>query len=369
MTGFLLLSIPTMLVAQHTLQSDLNQFRADDMLIKQQVSYKDPGRTGENVLWNFSQLSVVNDAYELFYSAGRDSVVIGTEHLTRYSYTLSNDSLLLLGFRNPTTQMRNKQAELLLKFPVNFGDSIKNYYYSHGKHGNRLELDDMGTIATSADAYGMMVLPNQDTLKHVLRTHTVKYIAKDTKPISGEFQQKENEQYYISPDSIDYRLASDTVIFVTETFRWYEQGYRYPVFETVRSWEQHQQKRKRHEFLATAFFFPPQEQYYLQDDANLAVLDSLENANNDPWAGLTYNIFPNPVRTAPLNIELYLPQSATVRIQIRNTMGTILIDKNQGNYPVGICNFSLNLGNLQTNNYILDIWLNEKLISGTIIKR
>jgi hypothetical protein len=43
-----------MLSAQHTLQSDLNRFRADNMLVKQQVSYKDPGRTGENVLWNFS---------------------------------------------------------------------------------------------------------------------------------------------------------------------------------------------------------------------------------------------------------------------------------------------------------------------------
>jgi hypothetical protein len=180
---------------------------------------------------------------------------------------------------------------------------------------------------------------------------------------------KDTTLYLISPDSIDFRLANDTVVFVTETFRWYEQGYRYPVFETVRSWEQHQNKRKRYEFLATAFFFPPQEQYYLQDDANLAVLDSLENQNTDPWAGLTYNIFPNPVRTQPLNIELYLPISATVRVQVRNTMGNILIDKNQGTFPVGICNFQLNLQGLQTNNYILDIWLNEKLISETIMKR
>jgi hypothetical protein len=369
MTMILLLCIAGTMQAQHSLLSELNKFRADDVLIKQQVSYKDPGRTGANVLWDFSQLNIVNDEYELAYSAGRDSVIIGTEHLTRYSYVLSNDSLLLWGFRNPTTQMRNKQPEVLLKFPVNYGDSIKNYYYGHGKHGNRLELDDMGTIATSADAYGMMVLPNQDTLKHVLRTHTVKYIAKDTKPISEEYQLKDTTLYLISADSIDFRLANDTVVFVTETFRWYEQGYRYPVFETIRSWEQHESKRKRYEFLATAFFYPPQEQYYLQDDANLAVLDSLQNENFDPWAGLTYNIYPNPVRTQPLNIELYLPQSATVRVQVRNTMGTVLIDKNQGNYPVGICNFQINLQGLQTNNYILDIWLNEKLISETIMKR
>jgi hypothetical protein len=230
-------------------------------------------------------------------------------------------------------------------------------------------MDAMGTVETRADSYGMMVLPNQDTLKHVLRTRTLKYIAKDLKPISEEYRQKEKEFYAISSDSINGRLANDSVIFVVETFRWYEQGYRYPIFETVRSWEQHQGKRKRHEFLATAFFYPPQEQYYLYDDANLAVLDSLQNSNNDPWAGLTYNIFPNPVRTAPLNVELYLPRPATVRVQVRNTIGNVLIDKNQGSYPVGICNFQLSLQGLQTNNYILDIWLNEKLISETIMKR
>ena len=50
------------LYAQHSLQSELNYFRAGDEIIKQQVVYKDPGRTGENVLWDFSRLTSVDDA-------------------------------------------------------------------------------------------------------------------------------------------------------------------------------------------------------------------------------------------------------------------------------------------------------------------
>ncbi|MDR0863661.1 MAG: T9SS type A sorting domain-containing protein, partial [Candidatus Symbiothrix sp.] len=196
-----------------------------------------------------------------------------------------------------------------------------------------------------ADAYGKMLLPSKDTLNQVLRVKTVQTILENDSLKEGGNQ------------SAKMRIV---------TCRWYSRGYRYPVFETIRSINLQDSVK---EVFNTAFFYPPQEQYYLQDEANLAVLDSLQNANLDPWAGLTYNIYPNPVKTTPLNVELYLPQPATVRVQVRNTMGTILIDKTQGKYPVGICNFQLNLQGIPTNNYILDIWLNDHLISYTIMKR
>lgn len=370
MTGLLMLGIPATIQAQHSLQSGLNMFRADDVIIKQQVSYKDPGRIGENVLWDFSQLEVIDDEYELLYYTYNDTVITGREHLTKYHYTLQNDSLLLWGLDDQTTHIKNKQAELLLKFPLAYGDSTKEHYYGHGKYGNRLELDVMGTVETVADSYGMMILPNKDTLKHVLRTRTIKYIAEDTRPITPDYQYKENSDFCPDVDSIKTRLANDTVLFVSETFRWYEKGYRYPIFETVRSWEQHRDTGE-YEFFNTAFFYPPQEHYYLvEDEENLAVLDSLENdVVIDPWEGLTYNIFPNPVTTAPLEVELYLPLPATIHIQLRSTMGAIVLNADKGYHPIGICGFQLETYNLPVGNYILDIWLDEKLINSVIMKR
>ena len=190
--------IPGILRAQHILKSELNSFRAGDVLYKQQVSYKDPGRTGENVLWDFSQLNVINDEYELVYSSENDTVITGMEHLTRYRYTFQNDSLLLWGFDNQTTQLHNRQPELLLKFPVNYGDKSRSDFYAHGQYGNRLELEAMGTIETKADSYGMMILPNKDTLKHVLRTRTVKYIAKNNRPIGDSYYEKLANPLHIS---------------------------------------------------------------------------------------------------------------------------------------------------------------------------
>jgi hypothetical protein len=265
---------------------------------------------------------------------------------------------------------------------VNYGDTMQSYYYAHGKYGNRLELDAMGRIETSADSYGMMILPNKDTLKHVLRTRSLKYIAEKTQPISYGYYDKLESPLHISADSINRRLAGDSVLFVMETFRWYEKGYRYPVFETVRSWEKQRRNEGNEnnedvEFLATAFFFPPQEHYYLDDDEeNLALLENENNEENeenaiiDPWEGLTYNLFPNPVKNSTLNVEMYLPKNAhTIRIQLRSTMGLPVLDENKGARPEGTYSFQLDMTRVSVGNYVLDMWLDDHLVSEIILKR
>jgi len=359
--------------AQGQLQSELNLPRAGDVIIKQQVEYKDPGRTGENVLWDFSQLDVVNDEYELVYSTPDDTVIIGAEHTTQYHYVLRNDSLMLLGFDNQTTRLHNIQPEVLLKFPFNHGDTIGSYFYAHGKYSNRLELDVMGTTRTVADSYGMMILPNKDTLKHVLRLRTIKYIAENMNPITESYYEKLHSPLNISFDSIVQRLATDTVLFVVETFRWYEKGYRYPVFETVRSWQKYR-STKDYTFLNTAFFYPPQEHYYLDDDLeNLALLENFENEKHneeiDVWAELTYNIFPNPVKSTPLQVEIYLPVAANIRLQMNNTMGNLVLNIDKGHHSAGTYNFQVNMNNLPVGNYALDIMINDKVIKGIVMKR
>ncbi len=72
--------LPLALSAQHSLHSTLNMYRPGDVIIKQQVNYKSPGRSGENALWDFSKLTPVNKEYKLTYSLRQDSLLKGTEH-------------------------------------------------------------------------------------------------------------------------------------------------------------------------------------------------------------------------------------------------------------------------------------------------
>ncbi len=49
------------------LNSSHNHLRPGDVLIKQQVEYKQSGNAGKNQLWDFSNLKTLNDAYTLTY--------------------------------------------------------------------------------------------------------------------------------------------------------------------------------------------------------------------------------------------------------------------------------------------------------------
>jgi hypothetical protein len=56
-------------VALQAQQSDRHIPQPGDEIVIRQVEYKDPGRNGENVIWNFSRLKSVNDEYTVTYSA------------------------------------------------------------------------------------------------------------------------------------------------------------------------------------------------------------------------------------------------------------------------------------------------------------
>ena len=173
----LLLNLTFLSYGQHILTVENNMMRPDDEIVKQQVDYKEPGRAGANVLWNFSTLNLQNDSYRLFYVEHKDGQIRGVEHNTRYYYHLSGDSLLQTGYENPTTISIDEQPELLMKFPVHYGDSTFSYFNANGRYCERLHISAMGTVRTYADAYGMMVLPNGDTMKNVLRIRSLKIIA------------------------------------------------------------------------------------------------------------------------------------------------------------------------------------------------
>jgi len=385
---FLPLFLSFHLFAQHSLESRLNMFRTGDEIIKQQVEYKNPGQAGENVVWDFSLLTPINDEYQLLYLEADSGKVAGMEHLTKYYYALSNDSLLLWGFENPTTRLENNQPELLLKFPVAYKDRTSCYYHGHGLYCNRLEMDAMGTVQTEADAYGMIVLPDKDTLHNVLRIRTVKYIADELKPIADDYYARSAEaKPIVSRNRIDERLTTDSTLMAVETFRWYLKGYRYPVFETVRSWVDKLQGAEI-EYFGTSFFYPPQEHYYLEEDEeNWMILEKERKERNErnegnernernernggevePWEGLTCNFYPNPV-VSDLDIEIFMPRAGQVRMQLMNRMGLIVWSEEFGAWPEGIHTAQVYMSDLPMGEYVLNMWFDDELVGEKIVKR
>ncbi|MDR0863777.1 MAG: T9SS C-terminal target domain-containing protein, partial [Candidatus Symbiothrix sp.] len=230
-----LLGIPGMLPAQHTLQSELNLPRPGDEIIKQQVEYKDPGRIGENVLWDFGQLSIINDQYKLVYSEpfligdsiylmGKETyrvtdypdaqLFIGTEHHTRYYYLFQDSLLWALGHENAATVLRYIKPLLSGVFPLAYGEIHADTYSAQGVYSGRVPFENAGKVEIKADAFGMMVLPSGDTLRQVVRTKILRHFSEILPATDGD------------------TVSVNTVL---ENYQWYSKGYRYPVFETFHS--------------------------------------------------------------------------------------------------------------------------------------
>jgi len=363
----LFLGILCIVPARGQLKSELNLPRAGDVIIKQQVEYKDPGRAGENVLWDFGKLPPVNPEYKLKYATphlwkdslyilGADTfrrkdaentqLIVGHEHQTKYFYQLKDNILYCLGYENHTSRMHYTDPLPVMHYPTAYGLTAENEYRSECLYSSLIEMFMHGHFRQKADACGMMILPSGDTLKNVLRIRSEQTILSDAVP---------------SMDSIHI----DTQI---ETYKWFAQGYRYPVFETVKAI--HRQNSVEDVF-TTAFFYPPQEHYYLETDPeNRAIVETQGKGNKEnPLEGSTFNAYPNPVGST-LEVEVFIPTDAKIKIQVRSVVNkSVYINENEGKFAPGSHHFQFNVSKLPAGYYLVNIWADNYLLSETVLKQ
>lgn len=181
----IILLLLTPIIASAQIVQRYNSPRAGDEIIKQQVEFKEPGREGENVIWDFGKLKTINTQYSLAYSApdllensyyilGRDTIqanndsiqyLIGTEHSTMYYLQVQNNSLSVLGHENATTSLKYIPSLLSITYPINYNEAHQKPYQSKGLYSCRIPFESLGEVKQTADAYGIMILPSGDTLK------------------------------------------------------------------------------------------------------------------------------------------------------------------------------------------------------------
>lgn len=191
-----------------------------------------------------------------------------------------------------------------------------------------------------------------------------------------------------------------------EYYQWYVKGYRYPIFET---WKHYLiQNGEENNYFSTALFFPPQKQYYQEEDiADNPVMDrhdipediTTDPMNNDSitdlysdiipdtvaeendtdiathlpvvsWidANFTYNYFPNPM-VSNLNIEYNLYDHATVNISLLKTDGILIKALPPAKRTPGLYEEIIDCSSLPAGSYVLLIRVNEYTRSHVLIKR
>ena len=356
----LLCSISFGLYAQPSLvlTAERNAFRAGDELQKQQVVFRDPGSSGRNLTWDFRHLQVINDEYTLRFfipDSAYMHIICGLEHRTRYYYSLLNDSLWAIGFQNATTFMKYTKPELRMVFPFTFGDVLYSYFEGTGEYGRRLHLSVRGTTRVKADAEGELILPNQ-TVARALRVHTRRHYTETR----------------VSPRPLNHPQgdfgAEDNMEIILDTYSWYAQGMRYPVFQSIRT--SLLTNGADTTVFETSFYFPPIE----QQTQTACPFDGWEDEDFlDELMGI-YAVFtevsllPNPVIDI-LHISYRLTRDARVRFSLHNNLGVRMIETTTMHQSKGYHRIPLNMAGFMTGVYTLYVHVDDMIMSLNVIKR
>ena len=157
-------------------------------------------------------------------------------------------------------------------------------------------LYEVITTRVEADAEGELLLPDFETVKRALRVHTLRYYTQTGR------------------DSIEMQL---------DTYAWYAEGVRYPVFESIKT-NLIKKARKQGEqgkdttVFTTSFYYPPELQTsQVQTDPLPENTETLQGAE----AVFTEaTMLPNPV-ISNLYINYKLTRNATVWFSVHNNAG------------------------------------------------
>lgn len=248
--------------------------RIGDTFLKKQIEYVDPGNAGENITWNFSNVKVYSDQFKVSYTAphiedgyywvGRERFKVSEtpsnslleyyeNDITIYFYQLKDNFLQSIGHENSTNLLHYNPRMILGLFPMKYNDYYKQNYNAKGLYSGTVEIQNEGYTETKADGYGTIILPD-GTYKNALRVKWKQTIS--TPNISPEEKEKDLREYTV--------------------YKWYVKGYRYPVFETHRLIFPYNNL----ELSAFAFYFPPKDHTYLQQDMKTKLVTRKHLNNN-----------------------------------------------------------------------------------------
>ena len=238
-----------------------NRYRGDDVLEKRRVEVKDFSLEGNRGVWSLEDAEISKGKYNAEYTTETDTLRV-IERGNRTYYRQDRGVVCIIGTENYMELVSYDMPETWLTFPMQQGDSVSGYFNGTGKYCETFFVRRFGTYKTKADEVGRLVLPGGDTLRNVIRLHTERYVGTVTAPIDT----MKCKIPAFTVDSIVQHLIPDSAIIREDVYRWYADGYRYPVLEaTTVSYC----KEKLSEEL---FYCPPdmQEQLALDDENKAA---------------------------------------------------------------------------------------------------
>ena len=345
MQGFLaILLLPFATVKATQQQSDVydNLRLKPDTIVKQQVAFVQPGDSGNDMFWDFSQLDVIDDNYEVAYFIPenvKQDTLCGLENRTRYYYRYYGDTLSSIGYENPTTYVAYDSAEHIHSLSFQYGDTLTSHFQGKGIYGTDQHLHFSGTTKLKADAVGTIRLPDGD-FTNVLRTYAFR-------------------QYHES--------GFDNTNMWKETYRWYTTGCPYPIFESQSAFAEYQVEGGT--FVDTveqvSFYYILPEDLIRKYQTLSTSYDSVSNPVDEIWANASFT--PNPTH-GDLVVRYTLKQDAKIGYSLHAASGLPMMQKPSVDKQSGDYTDYIDVSAFPSGNYTLYVFVDYYVIRQVIIK-
>ena len=351
---------PLPCLAQTSLTLSNNGFREGDSLVTRMVNDAQPGISGRDAVWDFSDKGT-GRAHVLLYTADRDTLS-AADGGTSWRTVLHGDTLWLTGFENRHTLMEYHEPLPLLRYPFSYGDSIRGSFRGMGVWCDRSYMRVWGDGVTRADGEGTLILPSGDTLRHVLRVHSVRRTWHTAYDSVRTWQRLREVVRQETREGLALETTR-TIPVVSETYTWYAPGWRYPVLRMENATD-------GIGTAALAVAYPPEAQLDLDYDMENALLRQRletdgsegqpggEDESTNPLAShsTSYNSSTNTV-----TVSFALSRPATVSLLLSDAAGIAWRSTEQVFYNNGTYSLSLNCAGLPHGQYAL------RIISGASI--
>ena len=221
-----------------------------------------------------------------------------------------------------------------------------------------------------ADGYGELIMPGGYILKNVIRVHSKRKTRIDAAPYVEKEGVERPGSHAINRRNVEAYLDSDTTYFYQETYQWYAEGSRYPVFEIKDSWWEN--KGEIRDDSKGSYVYSPSDQLndLLEDKPNLLVL----NSGNDPTGTDVLpqvtsdcRIYPNPVDNE-LQVEVSSEQAVPVQIYLYDMQGRLLHTVKPSKQQTYL-HETIDMNKYATGNYLLRVLIGSKSEQKVIIKK
>lgn len=213
LTSVLFLMVVHSAAAQHQLTSACNMW-SEDSVTYRCLGYIDHGCQGENIVWDFRTLESLEHDGHPVHMYGVEESIVWEEKDKLFHYLAQNDSLLIFRREHPIYSIVYQVPVTEQTFPFSYNQKIKNDFEGTGLYDNHFFVSEKGISSVTSDAYGTLVLHDDDTIRNVLRIHST----------------MESEL------SVSYKGHADKITHmhrVADRYKWYARGYRYPILQTV----------------------------------------------------------------------------------------------------------------------------------------